>query len=382
MSPTIRRISSLAEVKAADWDKVANPPGKPFNPFLSHAFLMALESSGSACPRTGWAGAHLLLEEDGTLAGAVPCYLKSHSQGEYVFDHGWADAFSRAGGRYYPKLQVSVPFTPATGPRLLAATADHRSLLARGLIANAEACDASSVHITFLPQEEAADLTTPWLARQDIQFHWQNRGYRSFEDFLAALSSPKRKNIRRERRQVAEAGITFKCVTGRDITEDHWDHFFAFYMETGSRKWGRPYLTRSFFSEIGETMAQHILLVLAVRGGRIIAGALNFIGGDALFGRNWGALEHHPCLHFETCYYQAIDWAIANRLPWVEAGAQGEHKLARGYEPVATHSRHHLRHPGLSRAVADYLAQERAAVSQDQAMLAAHAPFRKDATKD
>jgi uncharacterized protein len=373
-------VASVAEIPAADWNRLANPQGAPFNPLVTHEFFLALERSGSATARTGWAGRHRVLrDEAGAIAGIAPCYLKSHSRGEYVFDHGWAEAFERAGGRYYPKLQVAVPFTPVTGPRLFAATQQHRAQLAQALITQCTEDRASSVHVTFLPQSECAELANPrWLTRTDIQFHWHNAAYTNFDEFLRSLSSQKRKNIRKEREQVREAGISFLQLTGRDISETHWDHFFQFYMETGSRKWGSPYLTRRFFSLIGESLSEYILLVLAVRAGRIIAGALNFIGGDALFGRNWGAIEHHPCLHFETCYYQAIEFAIARRLQRVEAGAQGPHKLARGYLPQTTYSLHYLAHPGLSRAVSNYLEAERAGVAEEAEALAGHSPFRHE----
>jgi len=400
---TLRVISDLGEVPAAQWDACAGvgaaqacseephamgeqgPAGARWvgNPFVSHAFLSALERSGSATPRTGWAPQHLLAETaDGELVGAVPCYLKSHSRGEYVFDHGWADAYERAGGSYYPKLQVSVPFTPATGPRLLAKPSPYadavKQTLARGLIALGERRQASSVHVTFLPKPDWDRLSEHgFLKRTDQQFHWRNEGYTSFDDFLAALASRKRKAIRRERRDALESGITIHPLTGRDLTEAVWDDFFAFYMDTGSRKWGRPYLTRAFFSMIGEAMADRILLVMAKRNGRYIAGAINFIGADALFGRHWGAIEHHPFLHFELCYYQAIDFAIAHALTTVEAGAQGEHKLARGYVPVTTYSSHHIADPALRRAIADYLKRERAYVDAAGRELDAMTPFRK-----
>jgi predicted N-acyltransferase len=381
MGLKIEIISSIGQVRAADWDSCANPSGSPFNPFISHAFLYALEKSDSAVRKTGWLGQHLLLKDDvQRVQGAVPAYLKSHSMGEYVFDHAWADAFHRAGGRYYPKLQVAVPFTPVTGPRLLAPTQEQRSLLLSGLRQLARERDASSVHITFMPEEDWRELgRPPWLKRTDTQFHWFNKDYATFDAFLADLSSRKRKNIRKERETVHAAGISCEWLTGNDITEAHWDAFFAFYMDTGSRKWGSPYLTRRFFSHIGDSMADHILLVFARRAGRIIAGALNFIGSDALYGRNWGALEHHQNLHFEACYYQAIEFAIARKLKRVEAGAQGPHKLARGYLPKSTYSLHYLAHPGLSRAIADYLDQERLAVEEDQSALAEHAPFRNAA---
>jgi uncharacterized protein len=368
-------IESISDVPPAEWDALADVAA---NPFLRHAFLHALEKSGSATVQTGWAAHHVLLRDDKTLVGAVPCYRKTHSQGEYVFDHGWAEAFHRAGGHYYPKLQVSVPFTPATGPRLLAKVAEHRKLLAGTLVNACAAVKASSVHITFAQAEEQAACPEDWLLREDIQFHWRNGGYATYDDFLGTLASAKRKNLRKERKAVADAGITFEHLSGAALTENHWDHFFAFYMDTGSRKWGRPYLTRIFFSLINETMRDSVVLIMAKRAGRYIAGALNFAGSHTLFGRNWGALEHHPFLHFECCYYQAQDYAIVHGLSTVEAGAQGEHKLARGYLPVKTRSLHYLAHAGLRRAVADYLEHERRAIAQDQNLLAAHAPFRHE----
>jgi predicted N-acyltransferase len=361
----------------ADWDRLANPAGEEFNPFVTHAFLKALEDSGSAVRNSGWLAQHLLLMEDGRATGAVPCYLKPHSYGEYVFDHGWADAYRRAGGSYYPKLQVSVPFTPVTGPRLLAPDAGRRQLLFKALETLCAERGTSSVHITFLPERDARQAG--WLRRTDLQFHWHNSGFPSFEAFLASLTSRKRKNIRKERDMVRDAGISFEWLSGSDLREHHWDTFFAFYQETGSRKWGSPYLTRRFFSLIGESLARHVLLVMARRQGRYIAGALNLLGSHAVFGRNWGAIEHHPCLHFETCYYQAIEYAITHRLPRVEAGAQGPHKLARGYLPQTTHSLHYFADRRLGEAVARYLAEERAAVADDKEALAEHSPFKANA---
>jgi len=376
----LKAFASVRDIDRAAWDGLANPPGAEFNPLVSHDFFRCLEDSGSAVAKTGWAGRHLVLTgKDGAVTGIAPCYRKSHSYGEYVFDHGWADAFARAGGRYYPKLQCSIPFTPVTGPRLLAADGAAKRALADGLIALCAEDRASSVHVTFLPHDDWAALGGgQWLQRTDIQFHWHNRGYGSFDNFLATLSSQKRKNIRKERAAVSASGITLCCLNGSEITEAHWDAFFAFYIDTGSRKWGSPYLNRRFFSLIGEAMAPHILLVIAVRAGRMIAGALNFIGSHALYGRNWGAIEHHPHLHFETCYYQAIDFAIARGLARVEAGAQGGHKLARGYLPEKTYSLHYLAHPGLSRAVAQFLAAERAGVEEEREALAGHSPFRQE----
>src|ERR1043166_4151461 len=350
----IRVLPSLADFPTAAWDACANlgtPPGSsalPYNPFISHAFLASLEASGSAIAGTGWQPQHLVAEtEGGDVLGVAPCYLKSHSRGEYVFDRGWAEAYEHAGGSYYPKLQVSVPFTPATGRRLLARPGpgadDVRAGLAAGLVELCRLRDASSVHVTFAPVEECQLLgERGFLRRTDQQFHWQNGGYPTFDDFLAALASRKRKAIKRERREAVCAGIEIAWLTGADLTESVWDAVFAFYMETGSRKWGRPYLTRAFYSLVGEAMGEKIVLVMAKRAGRYIAGAINFIGSDALYGRHWGAIEHHPFLHFEPCYYQAIEFAIRRGLKRVEAGAQGEHKLARGYMPVTTHSAHHI----------------------------------------
>ncbi|MCO6178164.1 GNAT family N-acetyltransferase [Ciceribacter sp. RN22] len=368
-----------ATLEGAGRDKA----GGGYNPFNSHGFLSALEESGSATAETGWLGHHLLLEDAaGTLIGAVPCYLKSHSRGEYVFDHGWADAYERAGGRYYPKLQVTIPFTPATGPRLMVAQGRHRAevraLLAGGLREVTEKLGASSAHVTFLPENELAAFEgRGYLHRTDQQFHFLNAGYRDHDDFLDTLASRKRKALKKERRAALENGITIDWLTGSDLTESVWDQFFAFYMDTGSRKWGRPYLTRDFYSLIGERMADDILLVMAKRGGRYIAGAINFIGSDTLFGRHWGCIEEHPFLHFEVCYHQAIDFALAKGLQKVEAGAQGEHKLARGYQPVTTHSAHFIAHAGLRRAVADYLEHERREVEEIGEYLGEHTPFRK-----
>jgi uncharacterized protein len=406
---TLEAVSSVSQIPAADWDACANPLPEQaslngldtlastnlaapsctasalrYNPFVSHAFFSAIEGSGSAIPRTGWGPRHLLARLDGEIAGIVPCYLKSHSQGEYVFDRGWADAYERAGGRYYPKLQVSVPFTPATGPRLLIRNGVDKdgigTALAGGMVALCKATKASSVHVTFAREAEAKFLAAHgFLLRNDQQFHWRNEGYGSFEDFLTSLNSRHRKAIRRERRDALANGITIHALSGADITEDAWDAFFAFYMETGSRKWGRPYLTRSFFSLIGERMAEDVLLVMARRNGRWIAGAINFIGSDTLFGRNWGAVEHHPFLHFEVCYYQAIEFAIQRGLKTVEAGAQGEHKLARGYLPQTTYSAHFIADPDLRRAISDYLKRERAYVAEAARELTDAAPFRKAA---
>src|SRR3954466_6337761 len=383
----IRVVPAIAEVPAAAWDACANPESSsevcPYNPFVSHAFLSALEASGSATARAGWQPQHVVAEIGGQAVGVVPCYLKSHSRGEYVFDAGWAEAYERAGGSYYPKVQVSVPFTPATGRRLLVPPGENaetvRRGLASGLIELTKLRDASSVHVTFAPEGEWRMLgELGFLQRNDQQFHWENASYTTFDDFLAALAARKRKAIKRERREALAPGIEVQWLTGSDLTEKVWDQFFAFYMDTGSRKWGRPYLTRQFYSLIGETMRDKVLLVMAKRAGRFIAGAINFIGSHTLYGRHWGAIEHHPFLHFELCYYQAIEFAIQHKLARVEAGAQGEHKLARGYMPVTTYSAHYIADPALRRAIADYLKRERAYVAAAGAELSAMGPFRKD----
>ncbi len=383
----LRSVTGIGDFSKAEWGTLActtkTGPGRSYNPFVSHDFLLSLEESGCAVAESGWLGQHLRLESgDGRLLGAVPCYLKSHSQGEYVFDHGWADAFERAGGRYYPKLQASIPFTPATGPRLLTVV-DEREAAIKAALANGlrELCDrrsASSAHVTFADRLEAEVLENAgFLRRTDQQFHFHNDGYRSYEEFLETLASRKRKALRRERSEALQNGISIEWLTGSDLTETVWDTFYGFYTDTGSRKWGRPYLNRVFFSLVSERMADDILLVMAKRDGRYIAGALNFIGSDTLFGRHWGCLEHHRFLHFEVCYHQAIDHAIANKLDTVEAGAQGEHKLARGYQPVTTHSAHYIAHPDFRRAVADYLKHERQDVAQINTILSRHTPFRK-----
>lgn len=369
-----RIARSYGEVPAAAWDALTGD-----NPFLSHAFLSAMEDSGSVGPGTGWTSAPLLIEgAEGQLAGAMPAWLKGHSQGEYVFDHAWADAWHRAGGSYYPKLQIAAPFTPATGPRLLMAD----PALAPVLLQAAEQICAdnglSSAHATFIePAQLPLFEKAGWLTRSDIQFHWFNRGYGDFEDFLAALSSRKRKAVRKER-EAARSGVKIRRLNGAEITEAHWDAFWQFYQDTGSRKWGRPYLTREAFSLLGARMADRIILVLAFIDGQPVAGALNFIGPDALYGRYWGALIDKPFLHFELCYYQAIEAAIERGLARVEAGAQGAHKLARGYEPVETWSAHYIAHPSFRAAVADFLEQEKKSVHSDRDYLAAQTPFRRE----
>jgi predicted N-acyltransferase len=385
---TARIVGSAAEIGEAAWDACANPEREASpHPFTRYAFFAACEESGSATARTGWRPAHLTIERDGAAIGLLPCYLKNHSQGEYVFDHSWADALERAGVDYYPKLQAAVPFTPATGRRLLVSAdadvgATWQALLATGATA-VKQLGASSLHITFLTEEEwNAAGAIGYLKRTDQQFHWLNRGYSSFDQFLGELSSSKRKNLRKERQAVREAGVEFDWITGSDLTEAHWDAFFEFYMDTGGRKWGRPYLTREFFSRVSATMPEQTLLILAKRNGRYIAGALNFAGGGVLYGRNWGCTEFVPFLHFETCYYQAIDYAIAQGLQKVEAGAQGAHKLLRGYMPTPTYSAHYIAHEGLRRAVDRYLAQEREAVAEHIEELAERGPFRKTGNEE
>ena len=380
---SVRVVAELGEVSDSAWDGCANPEGAPYDPFLSHAFLSALESSGSVSRATGWLPCHLALEQtDGSLLAVMPLYLKGHSQGEYVFDYAWAEAFERAGGRYYPKLLSAIPFTPATGRRFLlrdSARLDHEAALLSGLKALSARMDVSSVHINFLPEaawRRAGDAG--FLLRSHQQFHWQNDGYRTFDDFLAALSSKKRKNIRRERRESVAGGVEIEWLTGSEIREHHWDEFFRFYLDTGSRKWGTPYLNREFFSLIGNAMAEDLLLIMCRRAGRYIAGAINFIGSECLFGRNWGCIEQHPFLHFEVCYYQAIDFAIERGLERVEAGAQGEHKLARGYLPSHTYSAHWVAHAGFRQAVADFLESERLYVDRDINLLAEYSPFREE----
>ena len=375
-----RIVQSMGDIPPAHWDACAGDS----DPFLSHAFLLALEESGCVHGRTGWGPVHLLLDgqSDGPPAGCVPLYVKSHSRGEFVFDYGWADAYERAGGKYYPKLLAAVPFTPATGVRLLVRQGlDQVTVqrqLAAGLIGAAEHLNIATVSVNFLPEAEWDLLEdADFLKRADQQYHWYNQGYGGFDDFLDDLSSRKRKTIRRERRRALENGIEIEWITGADLTEAHWDAFYQFYTDTGSRKWGEPYLNRQFFSLITESMAERTLLIMCRREGRYIAGALNLIGAEALFGRYWGCVEDHPFLHFEVCYYQAIDYAIQHGLSRVEAGAQGPHKIARGYRPTQTHSAHYIRDPGFRDAVANYLEHERKEVGQDIEYLSERGPFRK-----
>jgi len=382
----IKLHDAMAAIPAQDWDAVAAPEqatGRPIDPFTTHRFLAALEASGSVGTGTGWTAHPLTLHDGGRLLAATPLYAKGHSQGEYIFDHGWAQAYERAGGRYYPKVQVAVPFTPATGRRFLGPD-EHRAPLLRAAIAVAAQNRLSSLHVTFCTEDEATSLAgvEGVLHRVTQQFHWENAGYKTFDDFLAHLSSRKRKMIRKERETARAAGLTIRALTGDAIEPAHWDAFWQFYQDTGARKWGTPYLTRAAFDRLHETMRADMLLVLAFDGNRAVAGALNFIGRDTLFGRYWGCIADYPCLHFELCYYQAIDWAIANGLQRVEAGAQGEHKLARGYLPTPVHSLHWIADPGFRDAVARFLAEERRAVDEEIEVLTQYGPFRRVTSED
>ena len=376
---------TIAAIGRADWDACACPEaadgGRPADPFTTYRFLSALEESGSVGRGTGWTPRLMAVRAEGQVIAVAPLYLKSHSQGEYIFDFAWANAYERAGGRYYPKLQIAVPFTPATGRRFLTRPGFEmagRAALVEGAVRIAADHGLSSLHVTFCTADEAAaGEAMGLLHRISQQFHWQNRGYAGFEDFLAALSSRKRKAIRRERAEAQNFGGRILALTGDALQPQHWSAFWRFYQDTGSRKWGSPYLTRGFFDLVQRDMRDDVLLVLAERGGRPVAGALNFIGRDTLFGRYWGCTEHHPFLHFELCYYQAIDYAIAHGLR-VEAGAQGEHKLARGYLPVETHSLHWIAEAGFRRAVADYLVAEAATVDRQIEVLTSYGPFRRD----
>lgn len=376
---TVKVLNGIGEIDAAQWDACAGDG----TPFVRHAFLAALEESGSATARTGWQPAHLAaLDGQGRVQGAVPAYVKSHSYGEYVFDHAWANAYERAGGRYYPKLQVSVPFTPVTGPRLLVRP-DAGPAVAGALVTALEEVvrryGLSSAHVTFPLDDERRRLEAAgWLHRLGLQYHWENPGYASFDDFLGALNARKRKAIKRERREVAESGVRLHALTGDALKPAHWDAFHRFYLDTADRKWGGGYLTRDFFRRLGQTMADSVVLVMCEDGGEWVAGALNLMGGGVLYGRNWGSDGRYRFLHFEACYYQALDFAIAHGLTRVEAGAQGEHKIQRGYLPVATHSAHWIRDPGLRRVLAPHLEQERRAVQHEMAALAEFSPYRRD----
>lgn len=384
----IQTVTNIGDIPSDKWDSFANPDPATWNPFITHAFLEALEKSGSVGEETGWIPMHLsLYQEENKPLGFMPNYIKLHSQGEFVFDHGWADAYERTGRHYYPKLQCAVPFTPVVTPKLLTAEgpekAYHQKLLISGAIQLLEQYEASSLHLTFLNGDERELLQDMGLLlRTDHQFHWENNDYADFEDFLSTFASRKRKAVRRERKQALENGITVEWLTGSDLTEDHWDDFFTFYMDTGSRKWGYPYLNRTFFSLLHETMKDHVLLIMCKRDGRTIAGALNMIGGNCLYGRYWGAIEHHRFLHFEVCYYQAIDFAIEKGLKRVEAGAQGDHKLARGYVPATTYSAHYIADLQMRAAIAHYLENEREYVDKEGAALSSMAPYAKRTDKN
>ena len=375
---TARIHGGVAGIDAAEWDRLAGDD----NPFVGHAFLSSMEDSGSVGPGTGWQAAPITIaDESGTIHAALPAYLKSHSRGEYVFDQGWADAYEHAGGRYYPKLQIAAPFTPATGPRLLCGSEEGEAAFAVPLLRAAEqVCHEhglSGAHATFVePRQLALFEQAGWLIRSDLQFHWENDGYEDFDGFLDSLASRKRKNLRKERAK-AQGSVEIRHLTGSDLTEEVWDAFWDFYQDTGMRKWGTPYLTREAFSLLGERMGDKILLIFAYIDGQPVAGAMNVIGETTLFGRYWGCLVDIPFLHFELCYYQAIDAAIARGLSRVEAGAQGGHKLARGYAPVQTHSAHYIADPGLRAAVAEFLERERQGVAVEQNFLEARTPFRK-----
>ena len=377
---TIKVINSISQVDPVEWDACAGSE----NPFVSHAFLNALEQSGAVDAESGWAPHHLVMvDQSNQLYGAAPLYLKSHSQGEYVFDHGWADAYERAGGRYYPKLISAVPFTPVTGPRLLVrpdvATGEVEASLCAGMIELAERYKFSSIHVTFLAEHNKASLEgAGFFVRHSHQYHWMNRGYESFDDFLASLTSRRRKTIRKERERIANAGITFEAYTGSALTSRHWDTFYDFYTDTYDRKWGFPYLNREFFELANDTMAERIVLITAYEDGRPIAGAFNLLSSDAIYGRNWGCNQRYKFLHFEACYYQAIDFAIAHRLDRVEAGTQGPHKIQRGYEPVQTYSAHWIRDSGFRDAVENFLEREKKMEAQEMEYLTDHTPFRNE----
>ena len=384
---TIEVVASINDIPASQWDACAVPDPATMNPFVLHAFLKALEGSNSVGRRSGWLPQHLVLKEgdssnESGITGVAPAYVKTHSQGEYIFDHGWADAYERAGGNYYPKLQLAVPFTPVPGPRLLVTPGPdagrRQALLARGAAQLAEKAGMSSVHVTFLTEAEWQLLAGQgYLQRTGKQYHWANAGYGCYDDFLATLVSRKRKALRKERAEALSAGVEIEWLTGAAITEAHWDAFYTFYIDTGSRKWGQPYLNRRFFSLLGEAMGSHCLLVMARRAGRHVAGALNLVGGDCIYGRYWGAIEHHACLHFEVCYHQAIDYAIAHKLARVEAGAQGDHKLARGYLPVPVYSSHYIPDRGFRQAVDRFLIEERRHMAEIREALAGAGPFRR-----
>lgn len=376
-------VSDISEISQKDWDKCAASASTGLNPFCSYGFLSALEKSGCVNATTGWLPQHVVIVNEGEILGVMPLYLKNHSKGEYVFDHAWANAYYQAGGEYYPKLQCSIPFSPVTGPRLLAPNKNIQKLLLEAAIAHAKQCGVSSLHFTFIENDEIDVMTSLGLLhRTDQQFHWINADYSDFHDFLSALSSRKRKNIQKERRCLQDNEIEIELLRGSDIKEHHWDQYFNFYLDTASRKWGRPYLNRDFFSLLSQNIAENILLIMAKREDRYIAGALNMIGTNILYGRYWGATEYHKFLHFELCYYQAIEFAITHKLSKVEAGAQGDHKIARGYVPVMTNSAHWIENHAFKDAIEKYLAQERKAVGRDINYLNEFTPFKKASHSD
>lgn len=371
-----RMLAAISEMPATIWNGLAAPEGQPYNPFVSHEFLRALETSASATPESGWRPRHIVIQQGGDAIGLAPCYVKAHSFGEYVFDQQWAEAYERAGRRYYPKILCASPFTPVPGPRLISGAAATKDALSNALIEVASAVGASSAHVNFIDDSDASILArNGYLLRRGIQYHWFNRGYRTYEDFLSILASRKRKALRRERRDAVD-GVDIRRISGREIGEENWAAFWRFYQDTGDRKWGRPYLTRAFFDEIAMSMTDRLMMVIAEKGGRAIAGALNFIGGDALYGRYWGRTEDHPFLHFEVCYHQAIEFAIERGLARVEAGAQGEHKIVRGYEPVATTSAHWIADADFRAAIARYLTAEHRHIEAEFGALSAMTPYR------
>ncbi len=379
---TIYSVDKTQDIPASIWDQLANPDAASFSPFLTHAFFNALEESGSACQATGWQPLHLVAkDEQGEICGILPLYLKSHSQGEYVFDHGWAQGFEVAGGRYYPKMLSAIPFTPVTSRKLFTAPNDQEHItkqLIEAAVKQVELKGLSSLHCNFIDPALAPLLETQgFLLRRDTQFHWQDQNYQDFEGFLNCLQSRKRKALRKERKAALKDGLEVKWIEGDEIKGEHWDAFYAFYMDTGTRKWGTPYLTRDFFDQIDATLKQHVVFIFAYQDDTPIAGALNFKGGTTLYGRYWGALQYHPFLHFEICYYQAIDYALAHGLTRVEAGAQGEHKLLRGYTPCETYSAHYISHPGFKRAVNQFLEEEGSYVKLRNNVLHDHLPFKK-----
>lgn len=376
---SIEIYDRIADISSIDWNACAGLD----NPFVQHAFLNALEISGSVTPETGWLAQHVLVkDEEGNPTACAPLYLKNHSYGEYIFDWGWADAFQRAGGAYYPKLQAAIPFTPATGPRLLVkqgASDEYFGILVSAMLKIAKQHGVSSLHLTFLTKEEWKRLgNLSFMQRTSSQFHWENKNYRDFDDFLDSLISRKRKSIKKERRRVCEEGIELFCLTGDELSEEKWDIFYGYYTDTIDRKWGRSYLTRDFFSILGETMSNLAMLVLAEHNNNPVAGALNFLGSETIFGRNWGCSQDFKFLHFEACYYQAIEYAINNKLKWVEAGAQGPHKIQRGYLPREVYSAHWIKNDSLSAAIEGFLERERKEVDYQISELMRYSPFRSE----